>query len=88
MTPDWVWTLLVNKAGALEGERAQFLSASNHGPELEFRFRGHLGFGGKVRRYWRGGVEFWRVDYYMEDKTSARDAIAAEVNISLKEMFV
>lgn len=64
-----IWTILVATCGAREDGRAifeQYLVA--HGNDGEFRFQGSLGFGGKF--YCKG----WRVSYYPEDHTPAREA--------------
>lgn len=79
MNPDAVWDVLVELAGATEYWRADFVHhAGTHKPgELEYRFGGKLGFGGKVRSRYDGT---WSVDCYLEDETPERRAIIEAVN--------
>lgn len=79
MTPDEVWSVLVELAGAREEGRRDFVHhAERTAPgELEYRFGGKLGFGGKVRSQYDGT---WRVDCYLEDETPERRAIVEAVN--------
>lgn len=79
MSPSEVWDVLIELAGATEYWRADFLHhAERTAPgELEYRFQGKLGFGGKVWSLYRGG---WRVSCYKEDETPERLAIIEAVN--------
>lgn len=51
---------------------------------IEFRFQGHLGWGGKFRADSGGGR--WRVDAYPEDETPQRLRMIAKANARLKEL--
>lgn len=87
MTPEqavYLYTLLVRHAGALESERADFLLYFT--PERltgEWRFRGSLGFGGKV--YLERGRA--RVGYDPRDRTAEREAARQKVNELIREGF-
>lgn len=85
-----VWDILVEKAGANTDPD------SAHGRNIfvayltepvpcghEFRFMGSLAFGGKLHH--NGGRVY--VSYYPEDRNEVRDAIVADVNARLDEMF-
>ena len=77
MEPDAVWDVLMELAGATEDWRADFVRHAGLNPtDLEYRFGGKLGFGGKARTDGRR----WWVDCYPEDKTPERRAIVAAVN--------
>jgi hypothetical protein len=54
---------------------------------IEFRFQGHLGFGGKIHRNSNRNALFY-VDYYPEDKTPERDAMQDNANTRLAEIPV
>lgn len=79
MSPDEVWDVLVEAAGAREAERDQFVhhAARTRPGDLEYRFCGVLGFGGKVRSQSDGT---WSVDCYPEDSTPERRAVVEAVN--------
>lgn len=79
-TANAVWDILVNRAGALENERIDFvLYATEREDVPEYRFRGLLGFGGKV--YLRGNG--WKVYYYSEDCNDERQMIMERTNRAL-----
>jgi hypothetical protein len=74
-----VYSVLVEKAGAIESYRRDFIyhhTEADH-PCDEWRFQGKLGVGGK---YWRRDN---RVSCYSEDSTPEREAIIAETNAAL-----
>ncbi len=84
---DKIYTILVNVCGAAESERPWFLQnqrAADH--PTEWRFRGHLGHGGK---FWR--VPGYRLEddvrlyvtCYREDETPSRLAMITEANRQL-----
>ena len=79
MTSDEVWDVLVELAGASEERRSDFVRYAELTPEgdLEWRFQGSLGFGGKV---WSLVGDNWRVDCYPEDSTPERRAVIDAVN--------
>ena len=79
MKPDAVWDVLVEMAGAREEERDQFVrhAESTKPGDLEYRFCGKLGFGGKIRSQYDGT---WSVDCYPEDSTPERRTIIEAVN--------
>lgn len=85
VSSDWfssVYDVLVTLGGANETMRDGFVH--NHtdkkSPCTEWRFCGHLGFGGKYRS------ERNRVDCYREDETPARAKIITEVNAALSAL--
>lgn len=79
---DSVYSILVNIGGANESMRGSFVQ--NHederSPCTEWRFCGHLGFGGKYRS------ETNKVDCYREDETPKRLAIIGELNDALAKL--
>ena len=77
-----VYSALVEKAGALESYRRDFIyhhTEAEH-PCDEWRFQGKLGFGGK---YWRRDNQ---VSCYSEDSTPEREAIIVETNAALSSL--
>lgn len=81
---DWIWSVLVDLAGAHEDERDAFVryltTPNEHGHE--WRFIGRMGFGGKLHyNDFRGA----QIDCYPEDRSEERDAIANAVNERLQE---
>ena len=79
---DWlgcVYDILVKIGGASESMRGSFIQ--NHldteYPCTEWRFCGHLGYGGKYRSKTN------TVDCYSEDETPKRLAIIREINTAL-----
>jgi hypothetical protein len=74
-----VYSILVEKAGALEEERTDFMFHHDRekSPCEEWRFRGKLGFGGKY--YSRSNT----VSCYSEDLTPDRQKVIAETNEAL-----
>lgn len=83
MTEDFankVYDILIEFGGATESYRSSFIHAhcKDEYPCQEWRFQGHLGFGGKYRS------ERNKVDYYAEDQTDERDAIKNTVNTKLQ----
>lgn len=70
-----IWDVLC-LAGANESERQMFVGyAAGREDVPEYRFRGVLGFGGKVRKMYAHGDGYWHVLYYPEDKTPEREAV-------------
>lgn len=69
-----VYDVLVNVCGAAEGDRYSFIYSATRGTLSEWRFCGHLGFGGKYR------AESFRVDCYSEDETPERLEIIERAN--------
>ncbi len=80
-----VWDLLVEIGGAREDEhwRQMFIRHATEGL-MEFRFVGHLGFGGKI--HGRGSRPRIFVDCYYDEHTPERDQIITEINQKLREM--
>ena len=76
MSVDWdaLYTILVEECRASEDLRADFLYTAKTGRLKEFRFRGALGLGGKLRSapLARGERLIW-VEYYPADHTAERD---------------
>ncbi|MEM6911064.1 MAG: hypothetical protein AAF555_05720 [Verrucomicrobiota bacterium] len=74
-----VYSVLVEKAGAIESYRRDFIyhHAESKQPCDEWRFQGKLGFGGK---YWR---RYNQVSCYYEDFTPEREAIIKKTNAGL-----
>jgi hypothetical protein len=76
-----VFDVLVEIAGASEGDRAQFVyDHTRERPSHEWRFQGKLGFGGK---YWR---ERNTVSCHAEDETKDRLETILKTNKALFEM--
>jgi hypothetical protein len=79
---DSIYSILVNIGGASESMRGSFVQ--NHEDErlpcTEWRFCGHLGFGGKYRSKTNN------VDCYKEDETPKRLAIIHELNEVLAKL--
>lgn len=77
-----VFDILVSHCGAREDERPDFIwhhCKYLHGC-MEFRFRGHLGFGGKYRSKRNC------VTYYPEDQTVEKDTIEKMTNEALSKI--
>lgn len=79
------WDILVEHAGASKDPdaRTSFVHAYTERkfPASEWRFGGHLGFGGK---FWRNGRYY--ISCYPEDRTKKREAIIEKVNALLTEL--
>lgn len=80
-----VWDILC-LAGASESERETWLVYAVGRDDIpEYRFRGVLGFGGKVRKLVARGDGHWHVLYYPGDKTADREAMRHLANKLLAE---
>ena len=76
-----VYSILVSVCGANESDRGPFFSEMlGSDPSREWRFQGHLGFGGK---YWPLQN---RVSSYPEDYTREREVIMQEANELLENL--
>jgi len=73
-----IFDVLVKSAGALESDRGSFVL---HQPTSEFRFGGHLGFGGKFRV-----SDKFYVNCYSEDENDERMKIIDIVNTQLAKI--
>ena len=79
-----VYNVLIEECGAPDTDSMwqQFIAYMNHGAEesfgWEFRFIGHLGFGGKFHRAPHRG--HMRVSCYYEDETPKRRAMIDAAN--------
>ncbi|PZR93525.1 MAG: hypothetical protein DI537_10425 [Stutzerimonas stutzeri] len=86
MTPEkaaQAYDILVREAGAAPGDRSSFiLHLSKPSPPTEYRFQGHLGFGGKFRLRQSDQIAH-RVDCYPEDLDPERIAIVERTNAAL-----
>lgn len=88
-----IWTILVEEAGASADldKRRGFVMVETRRRVDEYRFVGHLGFGGK---FWRNpGTrpdgswgERWYVNCYREDETPERKAAIARTNDRLWDL--
>jgi len=86
-----VFDLLIEEAGAYEGNRNEFLFAQTRKPDeyykfggcTEFRFGGKLGFGGK---FWNTNNRFC-VSAYSEETGSIQAEIIEKVNNLLKPIY-
>lgn len=74
-----VYTILVTVCGAHEDERDSFVAGWNDPTGNEWRFRGSLGFGGKVYR----SMGSYRVNCYEEDRTPERYSCITRANKAL-----
>jgi len=80
-----VYDILV-EIGASETMRKAFVwTHTKDENQLEWRFQGKLGFGGKFWNEWSYLEEKpkWRVSCYSEDETSKREKIIEETNTKL-----
>jgi hypothetical protein len=76
-----VFDLLASIGGAPESMRSNFVHHhTKEEPPKEYRFQGHLGFGGK---YWS---EDNVVSYYAEDYTIAIDDLNHKLNLALASL--
>jgi hypothetical protein len=79
-----VYDLLVKLGGAPDSYRNHFVQHyTGEDPSREWRFQGHLGFGGKFYL----SHEKFRVGCYREDDTDDRIALIAEMNEKLEWLF-
>ena len=83
------YDILVLWAGAWDNEREKwsFVHAvcDDQHPCLEYRFQGHLGFGGKFRN--NGNLATPYVDCYREHENAERLAVMASTNAALADLF-
>ncbi|HEU5108820.1 MAG TPA: hypothetical protein VFT95_09710, partial [Micromonosporaceae bacterium] len=76
-----VWDVLVERAGASEAGREDFVAVQTRGGCDEYRFIGSLGFGGK---FWTAtNTSSWYVTCYREDETAARRSAIGVTNAAL-----
>lgn len=78
---DQVWTILVDRAGAGEAGREEFVFVQTRGRCDEYRFIGGLGFGGKFWTSMHGPR--WYVTAYREDCTPERQRMIDDANAAL-----
>ncbi|MGG6262947.1 hypothetical protein ACQ4M3_24270 [Leptolyngbya sp. AN03gr2] len=80
-----IYKILVEKAGAPPTGLGDFLDSQLQALVLEYRFQGHLGFGGK---FWnsdsRPRGQHLYVNCYPEDLTPDRGVLIAEINQCLE----
>lgn len=78
-----IYEILVADAGARPDDMQEFVHhhAESKHPCFEWRFQGHLGFGGKFY-----SSDMWRIGCYREDDTPERNAIIAKVNQKLANL--
>lgn len=81
-----IYGLLVAGAGArdCEDERDCFIRYAAGQQDVEWRFQGALGFGGKL---YFDGWSVPRIGCYPEDQTPARQAIIEKLNAKFRYMF-
>lgn len=60
-----------------------YLSDERSRWDIEYRFMGHLGFGGKFRTTHDG----WKVDCYREDKNPKRLKLITLINVELQQLY-
>jgi hypothetical protein len=80
-----IYDILVERAGAHDDESNRYEFEQSYletvaGKEIEYRFGGKLGFGGKIWWSRHGG---WYVNCYREDESIPRLKIIATVNAAL-----
>lgn len=80
-----IWDILVNHAGCNEKDRLEFISYFTDGKNdlKEYRCRGVLGWGGKVKCF----LDSVYVSFYSEDYTPEREVVKQKVNWLLRELF-
>src|SRR5580692_5488051 len=76
-----IYEILVNECGAYEGHRSYFCSFIIDGG-TEYRFRGYLGFGGKLYVESRNV----RISCYPEDRSAFRDTLINNAMLKLHEL--
>lgn len=77
-----VYDILVEKAGASESDRGDFVYHQTDNFHYEYRFMGELGFGGKFRRQGYAG-DRWYVDCYPEHLNETTREIIRNTNFAL-----
>ena len=77
-----IWDILVEDCGAINVEREGFIHAAKTTKNLEYRFCGNLGFGGKI--YLETPP---RISCYSEDRTKEKDEIIQKTNRKLSEIY-
>lgn len=88
MTPEEIfgkiWDILQEHAGARNSswEKETFIRSFAKETTSEWRFQGHLGFGGK---FYRNCGRMW-ISCYSEDRTAERQVIIDKVNELLREI--
>lgn len=84
---DAAYSILVRHAGARDDEwnRHSFIHHVTGGC-MEYRFQGHLGFGGKFRNNGNNG-DVPHVDCYKEHMDAKRNAVILATNAMLGELF-
>ena len=89
VTANRVYDLLVEIGGAPEDRRDMFIRYAAIDLR-EFRFIGHLGFGGKIHAQgtWSHKSSPLFVSCYHDEHTSERDRIIVEINKKLSEMEI
>jgi hypothetical protein len=86
ITANRIYDVLVSVCGASEFEREAFVQQYIPGPCSEWRFQGHLGFGGKIYddgTHMRPHFPRFRVRCYPEDRTPEREAMRKEADALL-----
>lgn len=79
-TLEKIYEVLVTLGGASPDMRESFLNNHLDDNCTEWRFGGHLGFGGKYRSRKNA------VDCYPEDRTRERDALIGQINAALAQI--
>lgn len=83
---DAVYTVLVEECGAPDDRmRHSFIRYFTSERFPEWRFQGHLGFGGKCRI--TSNYKIPHVDCYREDETPDRLAMIDRANARIQELF-
>lgn len=84
---DAAYSVLVRHAGARDDERERYAFV-HHVVDgcREYRFQGHLGFGGKFRNNGNNG-DVPYVDCYREHLTTHTNAVILATNAMLAELF-
>ena len=80
-----IYSILVAEGGASENMRQSFELEYTQvaRPSREWRFSGHLGFGGKFRIGERDGKVRYYVDCYPEDNNETRQQVIDGINSKL-----
>ena len=82
---DMVYDILMEECGASDRNRDEFLVYVTRDVRYghEFRFMGHLGFGGK---FYNDGRRHWSVACYPEHRTPSVDDAILSANARLKDL--
>lgn len=91
-----MWRILVEMGGAHPSHEVEFMHYLTKEVGMfahEFRFQGHLGFGGKFHngtnyRFSDKGEPYWYVSCYLEDETPERKKLIEQMDHALAQVWL